>query len=97
MLNDNLFLAVFFLVLLIAFWWSLFKKKRPEPTPFPASWRQILSEKVDFYAQLSEAEKSRFEADTLQFLDKTQITGIDTDVNDADKLLVAASAVIPLF
>lgn len=97
MLNDNLFLAVFFLILLIAFWWWLFKKKRPKPTPFPASWRHILSEKVDFYAQLSAAEKARFEADILQFLDKIQITGIDTDVNETDKLLVAASAVIPIF
>ena len=97
MLNDNLFAATFFLFLLIAFWWSLFKKKRPESTPFPASWRQILSEKVDFYTQLSDAEKLRFEVDTLQFLDKIQITGIDTEVDDTDKLLVAASAVIPLF
>ena len=98
MLNDNLFAATFFLFLLIAFlWWLFSKKERPKSAPFPASWRQILSEKVDFYAQLSDAEKLRFEADTLQFLDKISITGIDTEVDDTDKLLVAASAVIPLF
>lgn len=66
-------------------------------TPFPAAWQQILSKKVDFYSQLSATEKLRFEESTLDFLDKISITGIDTDVDDTDKLLVAASAVIPLF
>lgn len=98
MLNYKLIAAAFFLLLLIAYWWWLFfKKKRPKTNQFPEEWQHILSEKVDFYSQLSATEKLRFEASALQFLDKIQITGIDTDVNDTDKLLVAASAVIPLF
>lgn len=98
MLNEKLIAAAFFLLLLIAYWWWLFfKKKRPKTTPFPAAWKSILSEKVDFYSQLSPTEKLRFEESTLDFLDKISITGIDTDVDDTDKLLVAASAVIPLF
>lgn len=47
--------------------------------------------------ELSAAEKLRFEESVLLFFDKVSITGIDTDLNDTDKLLVAASAVIPLF
>lgn len=96
--NYKLIAAAFFLLLLIAYWWWLFfKKKRSKPRAFPAAWQHILSEKVDFYSQLSTAEKLRFEECTLDFLDKISITGIDTDIDDTDKLLVAASAVIPLF
>ncbi len=33
----------------------------------------------------------------MNFLSKTTITGIETDITDSDKLLVASSGVIPLF
>nr|WP_290939826.1 zinc-dependent peptidase [Haliscomenobacter sp.] len=98
-MHDNKLIAIaFFLLLLIACWWWLFfKKKRPKTTTFPTPWRSILTKKVAFYMELSAPEKLRFEESVLQFFDKVRITGIDTDLNDTDKLLVAASAVIPLF
>lgn len=96
--NYKLIAIAFFLILLITYWWWLFfKRKRPKSTTFPALWRSILDEKVAFYIRLSAAEKARFEENALQFLDKISVTGIETDVNDTDKLLVAASAVIPIF
>lgn len=88
----------FFLILLVAIWyWLFFRKKGPKSTVFPTTWRHTLDDKVAFYTQLSAAEKVRFEANVLQFLDKVAITGIDTTLDDTDKLLVAASAVIPIF
>ena len=33
----------------------------------------------------------------MQFLARIEITGVDTNVDDADKLMVAASAIIPIF
>ena len=64
---------------------------------FPAAWRALLAGHVAFYAALSEPEKARFERQVQLFLAGTHITGVQTDVDDLTRLLVAASAVIPIF
>ncbi|GAA4365400.1 zinc-dependent peptidase [Hymenobacter saemangeumensis] len=64
---------------------------------FPAAWRQILSERVAFYLSLTKNEKERFEKQVQVFLADTRITGIQTEVDDTTRLLVAASALIPIF
>ena len=64
---------------------------------FPAAWRQLLAERVAFYLALTEPEKTRFEKQTQVFLASTRITGIQTEVDDTIRLLVAASALIPVF
>ncbi|MDO8366058.1 MAG: zinc-dependent peptidase [Saprospiraceae bacterium] len=98
MLLSQIIAISLFLLIGIAIWWWLFpKKNKPTLAAFPAAWRAILSEKVAFYDQLQRTEKARFEASVMQFLDSVRITGVGTEVNDTDRLLVAASAVIPLF
>ncbi|WP_035562824.1 M90 family metallopeptidase [Hymenobacter sp. IS2118] len=64
---------------------------------FPTAWRQILAERVAFYLALTKNEKVRFEKQTQVFLASTRITGVQTEVDDATRLLVAASAIIPVF
>ena len=64
---------------------------------FPAQWRTIIEEKVAFYNSLSDKEKAQFEFKIQEFLLNCRITGIDTEVVLTDKLLVASSAVIPIF
>ncbi|MDO7851513.1 zinc-dependent peptidase [Hymenobacter convexus] len=64
---------------------------------FPAAWRQILAERVAFYLTLSKSEKVRFEKQVQVFLAGTRITGVQTEVDDTTRLLVAASALIPVF
>ena len=92
-------LAIAGVVLLLAalYWQMFFKKKKRSTTGFPEAWRAILAGKVVFYHALPAPEKARFEAGVQQFLDEVRITGVGTDVDDTDRLLVAASAVIPLF
>lgn len=81
----------------------LFKiKKKSRATtvlaePMPDSYRQILSEQVPFYQQLDETKKTEFENRVQQFLSQTKITGVNTVVEDLDKALIAASAIIPIF
>jgi MtfA peptidase len=65
--------------------------------PFPTAWRIILIRYVSFYNSLSEEEKNRFEYKVQEFLLNCRITGIKTRVDTTDKLLVASSAVIPIF
>lgn len=64
---------------------------------FPVAWRQLLSERVAFYLSLTKNEKVRFEKQVQVFLASTRITGVQTEVDDTTRLLVAASALIPVF
>ena len=63
----------------------------------PAGFREILLSRVRYYQNLTEEQKKEFEARILMFLSEKKITGVDTDVSDEDMLLVASSAVIPMF
>jgi MtfA peptidase len=65
--------------------------------PFPDDWEQILRLHVTFFKALNELDKARFRQLVQVFLDEVRITGIRTDVNDTIRVLVAASAVIPIF
>ena len=65
--------------------------------PFPASWELVLQSHVAFFRALPDHEKERFRQLVKVFLDEVRITGIRTEVDDAVRVLVAASAVIPIF
>ncbi|MDE3018130.1 MAG: zinc-dependent peptidase [Nitrospirota bacterium] len=65
--------------------------------PFPADREQILRGHVAFFEALDEAGKARFRQLVQIFLDEVQITGIRTEVDETIRVLVAASAAIPIF
>ena len=89
-----LILAV--LVLLFSFLRNQ-KKKIVIVPPIPVQYKMILAEHVPFYQQLDEYKKREFENRVQQFLAQVKITGVKTGVEDIDKILIAASAVIPIF
>ncbi|WP_321282207.1 zinc-dependent peptidase [Marinifilum fragile] len=76
--------------------WSNKNWISPKKT-FPNNWRNILTQKVSFYNSLTAEEKTRFEYKVQEFLLNCRITGIHTEVDDTDRVLVAASAIIPVF
>lgn len=80
---------------------AYFIKQQQKPpvitTPIPASYRSILEEQVVFYTKLSAIQKTEFEQRVQQFLATVKITGVKTTVEDIDKVLIASSAVIPIF
>ena len=65
--------------------------------PFPASWETGLQSHVAFFRGLAPPEKERFRQLIKVFLDEVRITGIETEVDDTIRVLVAASAAIPIF
>ena len=65
--------------------------------PFPAAWEQGLRSHVDFFLALDDAQQDRFRSLVKVFLDEVPITGVRTDVDEQCRVLVAASAVIPIF
>ncbi|SNC61476.1 hypothetical protein SAMN06265337_0476 [Hymenobacter gelipurpurascens] len=72
-------------------------KQAAEAAEFPVAWRQILTERVAFYLSLTPGDKQRFEKRVQVFLAQKRVTGIETEIDDTTCVLVAASAVIPVF
>ena len=64
---------------------------------FPGSWREVLTQRVYFYSQLNDADKTIFEKRVQLFLATKNIEGVDTDIDDAIRVMVASSAIIPTF
>lgn len=64
---------------------------------FPTSWEEILQTHVAFFRALQEHEKDRFRNMVKIFLDEVRVTGIRTEVDETIRVLVAASAAIPIF
>lgn len=77
--------------------WPARRRKQLALLPFPQNWRTILEKWVGYYQDLLPPDRYRFEQQVQYFLHTTRITGVGVAVDDTDRLLVAASAVIPIF
>lgn len=89
----------FILALLVVtfFWFQLRTTWKTPQTAFLPKWRIILSQEVAFYNSLNEHEKKWFEYKVHEFILNYKITGIETKIKILDKLLIASSAIIPIF
>lgn len=91
------------LVLLFVIWQVIYfvrrKKQRSEllPKTFPPAWTDFLVQRVAFFEGLSAEERKDFEQRILVFLSEVVITPVKTKIDDEDRLLIAASALIPIF
>ncbi|NRB40270.1 MAG: zinc-dependent peptidase [Pseudomonadales bacterium] len=71
---------------------------KTETKPWQDQWSTFLMQTVAFYRVLSAEDKIVFEQRIQLFLQTTAIEGgVDVAVSDNDRLLVAASAVIPVW
>jgi len=73
------------------------KKKIKVTDPVPLQLKKILEAEVPFYRQLAEDQKLVFEGRAAHFLTQVKVTGVKTIVEEADRVLIAASAIIPIF
>lgn len=80
-------------VILMAF--SIRAKKRFQA--LPENFRELLHDYVGFYRQLDEAGQSHFDQRAEHFLASVAITGVNAEVEDLDRVLIAAAAIIPVF
>ena len=65
--------------------------------PFPPEWEAVLQRDVVFFRVLAPAAQKRFRRQLQVFLGEKQITGIRVTVDVTTRVLVAASAIIPIF
>jgi MtfA peptidase len=89
-------LLIFVVIIIYTVWW-LRKTKVVITDPLPPQLKEMLTEQVPFYQQLPKEQKTTFEERTKQFLTQVKITGVKTRVEDIDRVLIAASAIIPIF
>ena len=72
------------------------RRKKILAQPFPEKWEHLLLKKVKYYNMLGQQERSLFKNRMQIFLAEKLITGIETEVDDRIRVLVAASALIPV-
>ena len=87
--------VIFILAALVIYF--LWKPKKRVVKPFPMQWGEILEESVSFYRHLDDEKRQDFQRKMMFFLSDIKITGVKTNVEDLDTILIAASAVIPVF
>ena len=89
-------IIAFILLVSIAVYAFVSTRKKPAE-PFPQAWTALLSEHVQFYSELSNAEQKRFRKRMMVFLSEVYLDSVGFELEDLDKILIAASAVIPVF
>jgi Mlc titration factor MtfA (ptsG expression regulator) len=90
--------VLFVLAALIVFiLFVLRPKKKRAGYPMPEEYRQILSDYVKFYQQLDDTGKVKFEERFERFLSSVKITGANAEVEDMDRVLIGAAAIIPVY
>ena len=89
---------LFVLGLIIIIILFVFRMRRTkEVISLPENYRELLTDYVKFYRQLDEDGKKMFEQRIEHFLSAVQITGVNAIVEDIDRLLIAAGAIIPVY
>ncbi|MFO1011642.1 MAG: zinc-dependent peptidase [Planctomycetota bacterium] len=97
-------LAPFAALAALPFAWILFalarryaRRARIRARGAPAELRAIVAGNIAFYGALEPGEAQRFLEELEIFVVEKRITGVGTTVDDTCRVLVAASAVIPVF
>lgn len=91
------FLLIFSFAVLLVIIFLLLRKRKPFIVPDAHIVKETLKEHVPFYRKLNDDEKQIFENRVLKFLQRIRITGVKVEVEDMDKIFIAAAAIIPIF
>lgn len=73
------------------------RKKTNVPKKIPVHWHKLLDNNVLYYSKLSKIDQAIFRKRVLLFLNEIYIEGVKTKIEELDKLLIAASGIIPVF
>jgi len=72
------------------------KKPKVEANSGPHDMKHLLASNIPYYSKLDAAMQQRFAQKAADFLAAVRIEGVGFELTDADKIMVAASAVIPI-
>ncbi|SCY07325.1 hypothetical protein SAMN05192588_1001 [Nonlabens sp. Hel1_33_55] len=80
-----------------ALYFFVFRSPDARTDTHPDTWHPILIKHVAFYANLNSRAQRRFRSRMLLFLEETYVEAVGFELEELDTVLVAASAVIPVF
>ena len=86
--------ALLVIILIIIF---VFQPRRIKAVAWPDNYQDILNDYVAFYSSLDGKGKQDFENKFQKFLSAVKITGANAEVEDIDRVLIGAAAVIPVY
>lgn len=89
--------TIFVLLLIVLVILAVFKPRRTDTFSLPENYQELLAAYVSFYAALTQEGKTQFEDKFRKFLTAIKITGANAEVEDLDRVLIGAAAVIPVF
>ena len=91
-----IYTIIFGLIIVLAVYF-LSRIGRKKVKPFPKHWHPLLMDHVLYYRNLPKAKQVVFQERMMQFLSEVYIDGVQLEFQELDKILIAASAVIPVF
>ena len=89
--------AILVLANIIWYVWNRRQKKKLTETTLPPNATQLLTENVPFYNKLNDKNKVVFESRIKDFLAHTTVRGVEVEVDDLDRILVASGAIMLIF
>lgn len=92
-----IYFIILILVIFLLIYFSSAKTGGRRVKSTQGSYKKLLREKVVFYQNLNNTEKINFEKRVTDFLEETHIEGIGTEITELDRVLIASSAIIPVF
>lgn len=85
------------LIAAVVLYFLVFKESTPQRKKDHPSWHAALEKHVSFYEQLTAQDQKIFRQRMVAFLEETYVDAVGFEIEELDKILVAASAVIPVF
>lgn len=86
-----------FSLLVIFAMYAFISTQKKKVETFPSNWHNLLIQHVHFYKDLSAIEQKRFQNRIMTFLSEVYLDSVGVELDDLDKVLIASSAVIPVF
>ncbi|MGS2725289.1 M90 family metallopeptidase [Psychroserpens sp. BH13MA-6] len=88
---------IVFILLAVFVGYVFYKMNFKTVQVFPEHWHDILQKEVVFYKKLDKKEQKRFQQRLMKFLSEVYIDSVGFELEETDKILIASSAVIPVF
>ena len=94
-----MYILICLIVIIVLSYFLFARKRKPVIQDEQAGniYCALLNEHVDYYFRLSPEERTRFEKLLYEFLSDVTVEGVGTTVTDLDRVLIASSAIIPIF
>ncbi|QJD94977.1 zinc-dependent peptidase [Mucilaginibacter robiniae] len=100
-MTSFIIIAVVVLLLLgLVAYWLFGKRSKPQlmvNQQLEEKYKALLTQHIAYYQKLNATDQTKFEGMIASFLQNIRIEGVGLEVDDTDRVLVASSAIIPIF